>query len=200
MTLCINGIHCLLTSQEEEGEEGKKEKRSRWGGGGIEKKDGEEEKGEEEGGGGKTLNRRPSNQSRLNGGLNSVHTWSENFSSGTSDPLSSFRLLWASLNIVLFIKMCTWPPINQIYRNEAINRPIEENVNEMSWNVANILHLSKECFFSYSLERKNGTGAAELSCPGTGNMTSTLSTCQLEKLNLLEFYRIERGSQRYIPH
>lgn len=79
---------------------------------------------------------------------------------------------------------------NKIYRNHGtINRAIEENVNKISWNVANILHLSKECFFSYPLERKNGTEAAELSCPGTGNITSTLITCQLEKFNLLKSYR-----------
>ena len=136
----------------------------------------------------------------LNGGLNSAYTWSENFFSGTSDPWNSFRLLRASLNIVLFVKICTWPQINQIYRNHgAINRAIEENVKKISWNVANILHVSKECFFSYSLDRKNGTRAAELSGPGTGNITSTLRTCQLEELNLLESYRIKRVSQRHIP-
>lgn len=68
-------------------------------------------------------------------------------------------------------------------------------MNKISCNVANILHLSKECFLSYSLERKNGTRAAELSCPGTGNITSALRTCQLEKLNFGGSYRIKKGSQ-----
>lgn len=199
ITLCVNWIHYLFFSQEEgAGEEVEGREAGREEEGENEKS----EKGEEKGGGeeGKPSHIKNRSINRgLNGGLNSVHTWNENVFSG--NVRASFRLLWAGLNFFLFIKICTWPQINQIYRNNgAINRAIEENVNKISCNVANILHLSKECFFSYSLEGKNGTRAAELSCPGTGTITSALRTCQLEKLNLLESYRIKKGSQWHIPH
>jgi hypothetical protein len=55
--------------------------------------------------------------------------------------------------------------------------------------------MSKECFFNYPLERENGTRVAELSCPGTSNISSTLLTCHLKKFNILKSYRIERVNQ-----
>lgn len=59
--------------------------------------------------------------------------------------------------------------------------------------------LVQKMFPKLSFGKENGARAAELSCLGTGNITSTLIPCQLEKFNLLEFYRIERVSQHHSP-